>query len=287
MESVPNKTVTIALVQMSMGTDSASNLAKACAKVKEAAQRGANIVCLPELFPYLYFPQEEDNKRWFNIAESIPGPTSEKLSVLAKENKIVLVGGSIFEKSGKKYYNTSVVFNPDGKIVGKYRKLHIPHDPLFYEQHYFAPGDKGYCVCQTAYGKIAVLICYDQWFPEAARSVTLQGAEIIFYPTAIGWIKGVKPEEGDWHDAWETVQRGHAIANGVYVAAVNRVGSEGKLHFWGGSFISGPFGTVLARGNDQEQLVIAKCDITKGKNVQEAWCFLHNRRPELYKGLIK
>ena len=283
-------TVTIALVQMSMSSHCSANIKKAVTLVNKAAQRGAQIVCLPEIFPFLYFPQEEKNEKWFSFAESIPGPTTTLLSTVAQEHKIVLIGGSIFEKSGTKYYNTSVVFNINGKIMGRYRKVHIPHDPKFYEQHYFSPGDLGYCVCPTPYGKIAVLICYDQWFPEAARIATLRGAEIIFYPTAIGYIKDVDPEEGrngNWHDAWETVQRGHAIANSVHIAAVNRVGSEGDLHFWGRSFIAAPFGKILAKGSDQEEIVMARCDLSEGKQVQEAWRFLHNRRPEMYKDLTK
>lgn len=280
------RTVTIALIQMHMTANPSENVARAITKVAEAVRNGAQIVCLPELFPYLYFPQEEKNKKWFTVAEKIPGPTTKQLSDVAKANKIVLIGGSLFEKSGATYYNTSVVFNETGKIIGTYRKLHVPHDPLFYEQHYFAQGDAGYCLCKTTYGTIAVLICYDQWFPEAARCAALLGAEIIFYPTAIGWINDVEPVEGDWRDAWETVQRGHAIENGVHIATVNRVGIENNLHFWGNSFISGPFGKILVRGKDDEEIIMATCDIAEGKNVQEAWRFLHNRRPDMYKKLV-
>ena len=273
--------VTLGLVQMAMSDDPADNLAKAVRRIEVSASQGADIVALPELFTSPYFPQEEkaDAERY---AQTIPGDASAALSKAAKENDVVVVGGSIFERDGKSFYNTSMVFDEKGKLLGKYRKMHVPHDPKFYEQHYFRPGDLGYKVFDTKYGKIATLICYDQWFPEAARIVSLMGAEIIFYPTAIGLVHGIEQSEGSWQEAWTTVQRGHAIANGVAVAAINRIGREGIMRFWGGSFVSSQFGTLLARGGDKEQIVMAQIDLSLGKDVKEGWRFFHNRRPESY-----
>jgi len=278
-------TVTLGLIQMSMNEDPAANLGKALNLIKKAAKGGARIVCLPELFTSPYFPQDVkvDASRY---AESLAGPTVKALSKAAAENRVVLVGGSIFEVDGKNFYNTSVVFDDNGKVLGKYRKVHIPHDPNFYEQNYFTPGE-GYSVFETRYGKIATLICYDQWYPEAARTAALMGAEIIFYPTAIGRVEGVRQVEGDWQDAWTTVQRGHAIANCVAVAAVNRVGKEGSMQFWGGSFVSSQFGTVLARGSDQEEVVFAKVSKYMGEFVREGWRFFHNRRPDTYGRIVE
>lgn len=273
--------VTLGLVQMAMSDDPAKNVAKAAKQIETAASRGAHIIALPELFTSPYFPQEEkaDASKY---AEAIPGDASAALSKAAKDNDVVVVGGSIFEKDRKSFYNTSLVFDQNGKALGKYRKMHIPHDPKFYEQSYFRPGDLGYRVFDTKYGRIATLICYDQWFPEAARIVSLMGAEIIFYPTSIGLVYGTEQSEGSWQDAWTTVQRGHAIANGVAVAAINRVGREGGMQFWGGSFISSQFGTLLARGGDKEQIVMSEIDLSLGKEVREGWRFFHNRRPETY-----
>ena len=273
----------IGLVQMSMSEDQSKNLNKAERMIRQAAKKGAQIVCLPELFNSLYFPQEEKSGP---IAETIPGPTIAALSRVTRESNVVLVGGSIYEKDGKKLYNTAVVFDDDGKILGKYRKVHIPNDPSFYEQHYFDPG-KEYRVFETKYGKIGVLICFDQWYPEPARVLRLMGADIIFYPTAIGWVKGIEPVEGDWREAWEGVQRGHAISNSVAVAAVNRVGREKDMTFWGGSFLSNQFGTVLTRANDSEGVSLATCDFSLGKKIEEGWGFLRNRKPSTYSRLSK
>ncbi|MDD5171648.1 MAG: carbon-nitrogen hydrolase [Candidatus ainarchaeum sp.] len=273
--------VTLGLIQMAMSDEPAKNLAKAVKHIETAASRGAHVIALPELFTSPYFPQEEKADA-VKYAEAIPGDTSAALSKVAKENDVIVVGGSIFEKDGKSFYNTSMVFDEKGKMLGKYRKMHVPHDPKFYEQNYFKPGDLGYKVFDTKYGKIATLICYDQWFPEAARIVSLMDADIIFYPTAIGLIYGTEQSEGSWQDAWTTVQRGHAIANGVAVASVNRIGREGGMQFWGGSFISSQFGTLLARGGDKEQIVMAQIDLSLGKDVKEGWRFFHNRRPETY-----
>lgn len=277
----------IALVQMKMSAEPQKNLANALKKICLAAKRGAKIVCLPELFTTFYFPQSAKNQKYFVAAEKIPGPTTKALASAAKQNKVVLIGGSIFEKSGRKFYNTSVVFGPNGKLLGKYRKTHIPHDPSFYEQNYFSCGDLGYKVFSTPFGKIAPLICYDQWFPEAARALALKGAEIIFYPTAIGTLKNVQQVEGNWYDAWQTVQRGHAIANNVFVAAVNRVGKEGKMNFFGGSFVSGPFGKILAKAShSREEILIAKINLSECSQVKKGWRFFKNRRPDTYKALL-
>lgn len=289
------RNITLGLIQMSMSADKDANLAKAVRMIGEAAKKGAEIVCLPELFNLPYFPQDERNKEI--EAEEIPGKTTDALARVAKDNKVVLVGGSIFEKgkdrekSGTKTYNTTVVFDETGKMLGTYRKVHVPHDENFYEQNYFEPGDLGFKVfasgSKTQNAKLGTLICYDQWYPEAARSVALIGANIIFYPTAIGTVRGVEQTEGNWQDAWETVMRGHAIANGMIVVAVNRVGNEGKMDFWGGSFVCDAFGKVIARGGDKEEIIIAKCDLEHGKSVREGWRFFYNRRPETYGLLVK
>lgn len=312
--------ITLGLIQMSMSLDRDANLQKAIRMVGNAAKKGADIVCLPELFNVPYFPQEEKA----NVeAEEIPGKTTDALARAAKENKIVLVCGSIFEggMDGKKY-NTTVVFDETGKMLGTYRKVHVPHDENFYEQNYFEPGNGGFKVFNSGGKtqdttrktrdpkletrnwietsaeverlerqfklKLATLICYDQWYPEAARVVALMGADVVFYPTAIGTVRGIEQSEGNWHEAWETVMRGHAIANGMVVAAVNRVGTEGKTTFWGGSFVCDAFGKIIAKGSrDKEEIIIAKCGLEHGKSVREGWGFFHNRRPELYGELVK
>ena len=221
------------------------------------------------------------------MAETIPGESTAVFSELAKKHKIVIVV-PVFEKAANgKFYNSAVVVNADGRLLDTYCKVHVPQDPLFYEQNYFAAG-VGFKVYKTAYACIGVLICYDQWFPEAARVCTLLGADILFYPTAIGWIKGHTSADGDWHDAWQTVQRGHAIANGVHVAAVNRVGEEGELQFWGGSFVCDSFGKVLAEAsNEKEEVLVVKVDLAKNERIREGWGFLRNRRPDTYKRLTE
>lgn len=264
-----------------MAADAAENRKMALDGIRAAAQKGAKIICLPELFTSPYFPQEEHADAEA-FAETVPGETTAQLSKAARENKVVVIAGSIYERHDKKFYNTAIAFDETGRMLGAYRKMHIPHDPLFYEQDYFAPGDIGYTVFETRYGKIGALICYDQWFPEAARIVSLMGADMIFYPTAIGTVEGVEQSEGSWQEAWETVQRGHAIANGVVVAAVNRAGREKNMKFWGGSFVSSQFGTVLKRGSDHEEVIIAEVDLSLGKDVKEGWGFFSNRRPETY-----
>lgn len=271
---------------MSMSSDSEENSRKAIRMIQEASERGAQIVCLPELFTTLYFPREEKIDA-SGLAETIPGKTTEILSKAAREEKVVVVGGSIFEKEGGRFYNTSVVFDETGRMIGKYRKMHIPHDPFFYEKDYFEESRDGFKVFHTKYGAIGVLICFDQWFPEAARINALMGADVIFYPTAIGVPDGNTQEEGNWQEAWTVVQRGHAVANSVVVAAVNRTGKEGNMNFFGGSFVSDQFGKILAEGGDKEKIIIAEIDLNLSKQVREGWRFFYNRRPESYKKLIE
>jgi len=269
-----------------MSSDPEENGRKAIRMIHEASERGAQIVCLPELFTTLYFPREEKRDA-FGLAETIPGKTTEVLSKAAKENNVVVVGGSIFEKEGDKFYNISVVFDETGRIIGKYRKMHIPHDPFFFEKDYFEESRDGFKVFHTKYGAIGVLICYDQWFPEAARINALMGADVIFYPTAIGVPDGNAQEEGNWQEAWTVVQRGHAVANSLVVAAVNRVGKEENMNFFGGSFVSDQFGKILAEGGDKEKIIIAEIDLNLSKQVREGWQFFYNRRPESYKKLVE
>jgi len=275
--------VTLGLVQMSTGADPDANLAKAVQRIAAAAKKGAQIVCLQELFRSNYFCQSEDSRN-FQLAETIPGQSTEALRALARAKEIVVVA-SIFEKrSAGLYHNSAVVIDADGALVGQYRKMHIPDDPLYYEKFYFAPGDLGFPSFQTRYAKIAVLICWDQWFPEGARLAVLSGAEILFYPTAIGWI----PRESrlvarNQREAWELIQRSHAVANGVYVAVTNRVGREAKIKFWGNSFVAAPFGEIVARGSsEREEIVIARCDLAKIAETRENWPFLRDRRVDAY-----
>lgn len=281
--------VKVALIQMSMSGSVKDNVAKAVRYIHSAAKKGAKIICFPELFNVPYFPYEKDVDAE-KYSELIPGSTTQAISDAANETRTIVIMGSIFEKSAARnneFYNTAVVFDESGKIIGKYRKMHIPHDQNFYEKNYFKPGDLGYKVFDTKYGKIAVLICYDQWFPEAARIVSLMGAEIIFYPTAIGVVDTIKQTEGNWQEAWETVQKGHGIANGVAICAVNRVGKENKSNFWGGSFISSQFGTVLARGSRKEGIVLAELDLSLGLDIREGWRFFYNRRPDTYEKITE
>ena len=282
-----NKKVTVALIQTAVSENIKENMQKTAEKIEEAAGRGAQIVCLQELYRSMYFPQKEKQKV-SSLAETIPGESTRLFSNLAKIHDVVIIA-PVFEKDPNgKFYNSAAVINADGKVLGVYRKIHIPQDPYFYEKDYFTESDSKYQVYNTKYAKISVLICYDQWFPEAARINVLQGAEILFYPTAIGYIMSNTSQDGDWHDAWKTVQRAHAIANGVHVAAVNRVGSEGILEFWGGSFICDSFGKVLAEaGSKNEETLVATVDLAQNKRVQEGWGFLRNRRPDTYKQLLE
>jgi N-carbamoylputrescine amidase len=277
------RTVSLGLVQMSCDEEPAKNVEKAIARVREAAKRGAEVVCLQELFRSRYFCQREDHE-FFKLAEPIPGPTTEVLAKVARDAKVVIVA-SLFEKRAEGlYHNTAVVFDSDGRVVGKYRKMHIPDDPLFYEKFYFTPGDLGFRVHETTRGKLGVLVCWDQWFPEGARLTALAGADVLIYPTAIGWLDGEDPAINEsQRDAWETSQRGHAIANGVFVAAVNRVGREGSLTFFGNSFVADPFGRVLARATtDREETLIVACDLGKIDETRTHWPFLRDRRIDAY-----
>ncbi|MCS4538379.1 MAG: carbon-nitrogen hydrolase [Thaumarchaeota archaeon] len=280
------KQIVLGLVQMRCKDDVEANLSNALEKINSAVSKGAQIICLPELFRSFYFPQSEDIEQ-FSLAESIPGETTEKLSKVAKAKKIVIIAPIFEKRASGVYHNSVVIIDGDGKIVGKYRKMHIPDDPCFYEKFYFAPGDLGFQNFNTKYGKIGLLICWDQWFPEAARLTALQGAQIIFYPTAIGWHDSEKKSVAEAQlQAWETVQRGHAIANGVFVAAVNRVGREGSLTFWGSSFVSSPFGEVLARANrNEEEVLIVKCDLDKIDQIRQSWPFLRDRRIDAYSAI--
>ena len=275
---------------MSCSTDPAANVAKALDRIAEAAKSGANIVCLQELFRSQYFCQSEDDN-CFALAEPIPGPTFNALSKAAAQHKIVLVG-SLFEKrTDGLYHNTAVVFDSDGSARGKYRKMHIPDDPCYYEKFYFTPGDSepGFKAVDTSLGKIGVLVCWDQWYPEAARLMALSGARILFYPTAIGWHLADSPEtKRGQADAWETIQRSHAIANGCFVCATNRVGAESNLDFWGGSFVADPFGKIIAKApHDQEEIVLAQCDMEKIDWTRRHWPFLRDRRVDAYADLIR
>ena len=279
--SMQKKIVTIGLIQTKVSTDIIANVSKTEKMITQAAKKGAQIICLQELFQTPYFPQWEKMKK-SDFAETIPGPTSNLMQKLAKKLGVVIIV-PIYEKIGNKFYNTAVVFDEKGKNIGKYHKIHIPHDPGFYEKEYFEEGQNGYKIFNTKFGKFAVLICFDQWFPEAAREVRLQGAEIIFYPTAVGEILGYKAE-GDWHDAWEIIQRGHAIANSLYVATVNRTGKESRMKFFGQSFISDPFGKILKRASkDREEVIVQKIDLSRNEFFAEGWGFLRNRRPDTYK----
>jgi len=284
--------VTIAAIQSRALQDPGANLRHAERLIRLAARKGAQIICLPELFRTVYFPQRKqaDVSRF---AEPIPGESTRTFSGLAKELGTVLIA-PVFERAGKgsggekhaRFYNSAAVIDERGRLLPTYRKLHLPQDPLFYEQNYFSPGDRGYRIYKTKFAAFAVLICYDQWFPEAARIATLRGAEIIFYPTAIGNVVGYRSPDGDWHDAWETVMRGHAIANGVHVVAVNRVGREDRLRFWGQSFACDSFGRILKRaGAAKEEVLVTKLDLSHNRRIREGWGFLRNRRPDTYRDI--
>jgi N-carbamoylputrescine amidase len=276
----------IGLVQMSCTPDADQNFQKAMRGIREAAERGAEVICLQELFRTQYFCQKEE-VAFFDLAEPIPGPSTEILGRLSSERQVVIIA-SLFEKRAPGlYHNTVAVLDPSAGLVGKYRKMHIPDDPYYYEKFYFTPGDLGFQCHHTSAGDVGVLICWDQWFPEAARLTALSGANILFYPTAIGWIDGESNETNQaQHEAWETVQRGHAVANGVFVAAVNRVGREGSLSFWGQSFVCDPFGRILAKASsDREEVLVVPCDLELVEQTRRNWPFLRDRRVESYAGL--
>ncbi|MFN8008858.1 MAG: carbon-nitrogen hydrolase [Terriglobia bacterium] len=283
---------TAALVQMSCSNDPAANLHKAILRIREAAARGGQIICLQELFRTQYFCQNE-NPDTFNLAEPIPGPSTEALSSIAKELGVVIVASLFERRKAGVYHNTAVVLDADGSLLGTYRKMHIPDDPLYYEKYYFTPGDLGYRSFETRFAKLGVLVCWDQWYPEAARLTALSGAEIIFYPTAIGWHPSERDRYGAaQRDAWRTIQRAHAIANGVFVAAANRVGHEGMtsggLQFWGSSFFSDPFGVVLAEASvENEEILIQECDRHQLENTRRHWPFLRDRRIDSYDNIVR
>jgi N-carbamoylputrescine amidase len=296
----------IALIQMSCEPDTAANLDKAADRVREAARAGANVICLPELFRAQYFCQREEHSL-FDTAESIPGPSTERLAAVAKEEKVVVIASLFERRAAGLYHNTAAILETDGSIKGIYRKMHIPDDPLYYEKFYFTPGDLGFKAMKTTQGDIGTLVCWDQWYPEAARETALRGANTLFYPTAIGWHPSEKAEYGEaQYSAWQTMQRAHAISNGVFVGAVNRVGHEhgdvihngvsmpgpgdhtpeSGLEFWGGSFITDPFGRVIAQAShDKEEILIAEIDLKLQEDTRRNWPFLRDRRIDAYNGI--
>lgn len=283
------KNVNIGLVQMSCSADVEANVQKAINGIRESAQKGAQIVCLQELFTSLYFCDVEDHHN-FSLAEAIPGPTTDRLGKLAGELGVVIVA-SLFEKRAQGlYHNTTAVLDADGSYLGKYRKMHIPDDPGYYEKFYFTPGDLGYKVFDTKFARIGVLICWDQWYPEAARITSLMGAEILFYPTAIGWdTNEPDPNQNEeQYNAWQTIQRSHAIANGVHVVAVNRVGREADQQFWGGSFVANPFGSLLYLApHDQEVVHVQPVDLALSEKYRTTWPYFRDRRIDSYQPITK
>lgn len=284
-----NKIVTVAAIQSTVSSDMNKNIAHTARLVEAAAKKGAQIISLQELYNTPYFPQYEHMDK-DTFAEAIPGNSTVIFQQIAKKYGVIIIVPLYEKEKNKKgkweYHNSAAVIDDRGKLLTTYRKVHIPHDPGFYEKEYFKQSDNGYKIYKTKFATFAVLICYDQWFPEAARSVRLEGAEIIFYPTAIGNIIGYKAE-GDWHDAWETSQRGHAIANSLHVVGINRIGREGKMEFFGQSFVSDPFGKILKRGSkDKEEIIIQEIDLERNKFFSEGWGFLRNRRPDTYSALI-
>lgn len=278
----------IGLIQTRVAEKVGDNLEKTAGFIKTAARKGAEIVCLQELFAQRYFAQTKSSK-FFESAQPVPGPLSRFLGDCASANNITLIGGSIYEAGDDgKFYNTSLIYGPRGALLGKYRKMHIPHDPNYYEQYYFSPGDLGYLQVKVGKTVVAPLICYDQWYPEAARVNAIQGSEVIFYPTAIGWFKELKRDEPFSARRWEAAMRAHASLNGIFVAAVNRVGREGDLTFWGGSFVADPFGEVVARASSsKEEVLVAGIDLSRIRVSQEGWRFLINRRPQSYTDLVR
>ena len=277
----------VGLVQMRCSADPRENLEKAISRIREARKLGAQIVCLQELFLTRYFCQSEDQSK-FDLAEAVPGPTTDALGKVAREEKVVIVASLFERRAAGLYHNTAAVIDATGEVRGLYRKMHIPDDPLYYEKYYFTPGDLGFKAHDTAYGRIGTLVCWDQWYPEGARLTALAGAEILFYPTAIGWHPSEKAQYGAAQaSAWQTMQRSHAIANGVYVAAVNRIGHEGDpkagIEFFGGSFICDPFGVVLKEASrTEEEILVVECDRKVQEDVRRNWPFLRDRRIDAY-----
>jgi N-carbamoylputrescine amidase len=289
----------VGLVQMCMGPDPEANFASAVERIREAARLGANIVCLPELFRTQYFCQREE-LALFDLSEEIPGSSTARLAEVAREARVVVIASLFERRAPGLYHNTAVTLNADGTIAGVYRKMHIPDDPLYFEKYYFAPGDLGFQAVDTAFGRVGTLVCWDQWYPEAARLTALQGAEVLFYPTAIGWHPAEKAEFGAAQvEAWQTIQRSHAIANGVYVASVNRVGVEHGdvlgncasgpgIEFWGGSFLADPFGRVIAQAShDKEEILMGEIDLGLIEETRRNWPFLRDRRIDAYAPITK
>ncbi|MDE3186277.1 MAG: carbon-nitrogen hydrolase [Acidobacteriota bacterium] len=287
----------IGIVQMSCGPEPEQNMERAIAHVREAAKQGAELVCLPELFQTQYFCQREDTAL-FELAEPIPGPATERLGELTRELKITLIASLFERRAPGVYHNTAAILGPNGELAGIYRKMHIPDDPLYYEKFYFTPGDLGFKAFDADFGKFGTLVCWDQWYPEGARLTALQGAEVLFYPTAIGWHPAEKDQFGEaQYDAWQTIQRAHAIANGVYVAGVNRVGHEHGdilgnraagpgLEFWGGSFLADPFGRIVAKAShDAEEILLGEIDLALLEDTRRNWPFLRDRRIDAYGGI--
>ncbi|QDV38190.1 carbon-nitrogen hydrolase [Tautonia plasticadhaerens] len=283
---------TVGLVQMRCSTDPDENLRRACEFLREASAKGAQVACLPELFRSQYFCQVEDHAN-FDLAEPIPGPSTEAISAVARETGMVIVASLFERRAAGIYHNTAVVLDADGSIRGRYRKMHIPDDPLYYEKFYFTPGDLGFLSFETSRANVGTLVCWDQWYPEAARLTALRGADILFYPTAIGWHPAEKAEYGEAQaDAWMTMQRAHAIANGVYVAGVNRIGHEGDpaggIEFWGGTFLADPFGRILAKaGPDTEEILVVECDPKLMETTRRHWPFLRDRRIDAYTPIVE
>jgi len=284
---MPSK-ITVALVQMTCGESKAANVQKALTRIAEAAAAGANLVCLQELFAGRYPCQSEDHAR-FAEAEPIPGTTSDALAAAAAQHGVVVVGSLFERRAAGLYHNTATIYDADGSLLGLYRKMHIPDDPSYYEKFYFTPGDLGFRSFATRAGQVGACVCWDQWYPEAARLTALAGANVLFYPTAIGWLHDEKREYGvSQHSAWETMMRSHAIANGVFVAAPNRVGVEGNIEFWGASFVCDPNGNVLARAShDAEETLLVECDLDRIDAVRTHWPFLRDRRIDAYGDLVK
>ena len=283
----------IGAIQIACSANSEGNLERAAAKVEEAANNGAQIICLPELFRSKYFCQKEDSAL-FDLAESVPGPSTETLGEIAKAQGVTILASVFERRTAGVYHNSLVVLNECGEIAGLYRKMHIPDDPAYYEKFYFTPGDRGFQAIKTTHATVGPLICWDQWYPEAARMTALQGAEILFFPTAIGWHPREKSEEGQLQrEAWMTIQRSHSIANGVFVVAVNRVGHEAPaggdgLEFWGSSFVCDPFGVIVAQAPvDKEDVMVVDIDLSQIEEVRRNWPFLRDRRIDAYGGISK
>jgi N-carbamoylputrescine amidase len=286
MDHKNESTISVGLVQMACSPDIAKNLEKAVDYIRSAAKQGAQIICLPELFLTRYFCQTEDTEN-FSLAEPLPGPTSEIFSRLAKELQVVLIVPLFEKRTEGIYHNTAIIIDADGSLAGTYRKMHIPDDPFFFEKFYFTPGDTGFKSFPTRYGKVGVLICWDQWFPEAARLTALSGAQFLFYPTAIGYKDKDAKISGQQILAWETIQKSHSISNGVFLGSVNRIGKENSLTFWGRSFICNPFGEVIGQAENKPHVLIAQCSISDIEKTRQDWPFLRDRRVDSYKDLSK